>query len=275
MPVRDLLAPRLLAIHALGVIAVVVSILLGVWQYDGWRDAREAEAVDLTGLAPIPLAEALGPDDPFPAAQVGRPITAEGHWLGESTLFVEGKTHEGAEGYWVVTPLAVDEPDDPALLIVRGWTSSIGDAPPAPSGSGRLTAWLQPADGTGQNDEDPTDDVLPQVRIADALQHVDQDLYGGYGVLDHAAAGNDNAGDAELAQADLAQLPSTGRFTALRNILYALQWWVIAGFFGFIWWRWVTDELALSRRPQGQPDEVPGDGPGDGPGLDQALDRTR
>lgn len=248
MHVRDLLARRLLGIHALGVIAVAASIALGVWQYDGWKAAREAEALDLTGLAPIPLAEALGPDDPFPADQVGRPITAEGHWLGESTLYIEGKVHEDEPGYWVVTPLAVGGPDDPALLIVRGWTPTVEGAPASPSGTGEVTSWLQPPDGTGENDEDPSDDVLPQVRIADALQHVDQDLYGAYGVLDQSAAGNVNAGDADLAQADLAQLPATGRFTALRNILYALQWWVIAGFFGYIWWRWVADELALDEQ---------------------------
>ena len=45
-------------------------------------------------------------------------------------------------------------------------------------------------------DLDPTDDVLPQLRIADAIQHVDQDLYGGYAVVaDRGAPGAWPIGD--------------------------------------------------------------------------------
>ena len=43
-----------------------------------------------------------------------------------------------------------------------------------------MTGWLQPGEGSGLTDPDPTDDVLPEMRIADAIQHVDQDLYSGY-----------------------------------------------------------------------------------------------
>ena len=57
-----------------------------------------------------------------------------------------------------------------------------GDAPAPPEGSADLVGWLQPPEGTGAADDDPGDDVLPQLRIADLVQHVDQDLYGGYAV---------------------------------------------------------------------------------------------
>ena len=32
-----------------------------------------------------------------------------------------------------------------------------------------------------------------------------------------------------------------GTFTALRNLLYAIEWWVFAGFAAFLWWRYVRD----------------------------------
>ena len=70
------------------------------------------------------------------------------------------------------------------------------------------------------------------MRTADLLQHVDQDLYGAYGVAQVPEAG--------LQAATLEQLPEVGRFTALRNLLYAIEWWFFGAFAAFIWWRHVT-----------------------------------
>ena len=41
-----------------------------------------------------------------------------------------------------------------------------------------------------------------------------------------------------------------GRFTALRNLLYAVEWWVFGAFAAFIWWRWVRDQQAAGPRGQ-------------------------
>ena len=108
-----------------------------------------------------------------------------------------------------------------------------------PTGSGSITGWLQPPEGNGSFDDDPDDDVVPQLRIADAIQRVDNDLYSAYVV--------DTAPRDGLRQATLDSLPEVGRFTALRNLLYALEWWVFGGFAAFIWWRWVHDERAINR----------------------------
>ena len=70
-----------------------------------------------------------------------------------------------------------------AAGVAAGWSPTVEAAPPAPTGTGTVTAWLQPTDGTGETDTDRTDDVIPQVRTADLIQHVDQDLYGAYAVL--------------------------------------------------------------------------------------------
>ena len=98
-----------------------------------------------------------------------------GSWLGEGSFLVSGRTQDGRDGYWAVTPLALDESGgDTAVLVVRGWTPE-ADAPP-PAGPASLTGWLQPPEGTGAVDDDPDDDVVPQLRIADAVQRVDADL---------------------------------------------------------------------------------------------------
>ncbi len=237
--VRSAFAPRMWGGHLLALAAVAVAVGLGVWQLNGWQAKREAEEIDLTRLDPVPLTDTMGPDDPFPADAVGRPVTLAGEWVPDGTVYVEGKEHDGGDGYWVVTPVAVGAASDPALLVVRGWSAT--PEAPLPTGTASLTAWLQPPDGTGQTDRDPSDDVLPQVRIADAIQHVDQDLYGAYGVLDQAAD-NTNAGADGLEPADLEQLPKSGNFTALRNFLYAIEWWFFGTFAVFVWWRWVRDE---------------------------------
>jgi cytochrome oxidase assembly protein ShyY1 len=157
----------------------------------------------------------------------------------------------------VVTPLAVDLPGEPAIPVVRGWTPSpesapAPPAPPVPEGAVELVGWLQPPEGTGEADPYPSDDVLPQLRIADLVQHVDQDLYGAYAVVADQVAPGDwpvgedavNPGTDGLEQASLEQLPDAGRFTALRNLLYAVEWWVFGFFAAFIWWRYVQDARA-------------------------------
>lgn len=251
--VHRVLAPRFWGLHLVVAVLVAIAVWLGMWQLDAWRAHRAAEAVDPAVAEPVPLPELLGPDDPFPGDAVGRPVVLEGTWVPDGTVFVSGRESAGADGYWAVTPLQVGPADvgsgDAALLVVRGWTPDPATAPPAPTGAAEMVAWLQPAEGTGATDADPTDDVLPQVRIADAIQHVDQDLYGGYAVVaDRAPAGDwpvgaeaTNDGTAGLDPATLDQLPETDRFTGLRNLFYAFQWWLFGGFVVFVWWRHLLD----------------------------------
>lgn len=254
---RPLLAPRLIGAHLLVVAAVGTAGLLGYWQYDAWQERRAAEQVDRTLLEPVPLTEVMGPDDTFPGDQVGRPVRVAGSWLPDATVYVADREHAGADGYWVVTPLTQGDAAAPALPVVRGWVADVDEAPAPPTGTAELVAWLQPTEGTGRTDPDPTDDVLLQIRIGDLVQHVDQDLYGAYGIVDPAATAT-NPGTDGLEPADLEQLPEVDRFTGIRNLLYALEWWVFGGFALLIWWRYVRDVTADSTsRPAPDDDPVP------------------
>jgi len=254
-----LLAPRAWPFHALALLLVAAAGWLGLWQYDAWQAHRAAEARDLTRSEPVALAEVFGPDDPFPADRVGQPVILSGTWLPAQTVYVTGRERAGVPGAWVVTPLVVG-PGDSALLVVRGWVPAT-DLPPAagipdpPRGPAEFVGLLQPGEGTGAVDDDPDDDLLPQVRIADMLQRLDRDLYGGYAVVAEEVApgawphGADalNDGTAGLAAASVDQLPPVGRFTALRNLLYAVEWWVFGLFAAFLWWRWTRDEVEAER----------------------------
>jgi surfeit locus 1 family protein len=241
------LSPRLWGGHLLVVVLATAAALLGVWQLDAWHQRRADAARDLTRSDPVALASVMGPDDPFPGRSVGQPVRLQGDWVPAGTVFVSGREHDGQDGYWMVTPLAIGGPTAPALPVVLGWVADAHHAPSPPTGSAELVGRLQPPEGTGAVDDDPTDDVLPQLRIADVVQHVDQDLYGAYAISEQGVDG--------LPAADLAQLPDAGTFTAVRNLLYAFEWWVFAAFAVLIWWRWLQEQLARpAEEEQGEPE---------------------
>lgn len=264
-PARLLLRPALVAAHVVALVCVGAAGWLGFWQLGSWQAQREADRVDVTALTPEPLADVMGPDDPFPGDAVGQPVVVDGTWVPGSSFLVSGREHDGRDGWWVVTALGVPDQDSPALFVVRGWTDQ-EQLPAEPTGRASTVAWLQPGEGTGAVDDDPTDDTLPQLRIGDAIQRVDQDVYSGYAVVADRAVPGDwpvgetavNPGTTGLEPADLAQLPETGTFTAVRNLLYALEWWVFAAFAAFVWWRFVRDELR-GGTDDGDEDGDPGD----------------
>ncbi len=237
---KRLLHPRYWGYHLVVAVALVAAGLLGLWQFHGWQERRDAEARDLTQVAPIPLADAIGPDDPFPGQYVGQPVEVHGAYVG-NTFWVSGRQHEGVDGYWVVDPVRVN---GSVLPVVRGWeaTPSWGQRGPEPRGFVDLVGWLQPSESAGAPDDDPNDNLLPQLRVADLAQHFDEDLYGAYVVARDPVAG--------VVQADIAQLPDAGRFTALRNLLYAVEWWFFGAFALFIWWRWARETVELETSGQ-------------------------
>ncbi|WP_170219360.1 SURF1 family protein [Nocardioides litoris] len=229
---RTRLTSRLLAAHVLALVLVTAAALLGWWQLQVWRAERQAAAVDLTQADPVPLTDLMGPDDGFPGESVGQPVTLSGTWLDQGTVLVEGRPRAGERGLWVVTPLEV-EPGS-AVPVVTGWVPDRADAPAPPQGRAEVAGWLQPPDGqTGAVDDDPTDDVLPQLRIADLVQRVDDDLYSAYVISRDGIDG--------LPAAELAELPGVTTFTGAQNFLYAVEWWVFGGFAGLVWWRFVQE----------------------------------
>ncbi|KAB2813118.1 SURF1 family protein [Pimelobacter simplex] len=236
---------RMWGAHLLGLLCVSIAVGMGVWQYDAWQTRRAAERVDLTKSDPVPITKVIGPDDPFPTAGLGRPVDVRGTFLpGGTVLVADRPSDDGRSGAWLVTPLTVGDAAAPAVPVVRGWVPDGTDPaslPAPPAGEVAVLGWLQPPESSGPVDDDPNDDVLPVLRIADLVQRVDQDLYGAYVIAEEplpsdAAAGVDHA--------TLDQLPQASRFTALRNILYAIEWWVFAAFAAFIWFRYVRDATA-------------------------------
>ncbi|HEV2797481.1 MAG TPA: SURF1 family cytochrome oxidase biogenesis protein, partial [Nocardioides sp.] len=129
--------------------------------------------------------------------------------------------------------------------VVRGWAEEPDPALLAATGDADVIGWLQAPEGSMVTDDDPGDDVFPEVRVADAVQRVDVDLYSAYAISQQPADG--------LEQAELEALPDPSRSTGVRNLLYAIEWWVFGAFAAFIWWRWRQDATAPEVAPVEQP----------------------
>lgn len=226
--VFTVLRPRFWGGHLLMLLAVAAAFGLSWWQFSAWQAQRTADAVDLTGLRPVALTGVMGPDDPMMTDNVGRPVTFTGRWM-TPTMYVADRDLDGRHGYWVVTPVAVGES---AMPVVRGFSTS-RDAAPI-SGPATVTGWLQPGEPDAP-DADPTDLVLPTMRIASMTQHVDRDLYSAFVVSKTPTTG--------LSAVHPDAIPDASNFSGLRNLLYAIQWIFFAAFAVFIWQRWVRDQL--------------------------------
>lgn len=253
---HPVLRPRVWPLHLIGVVAVAVALSLGLWQYGAWQAHRERAAAQVVEQDPVPLADLLVPGDGFPGADVGAPAEVTGTWRDDLTFLVDDRRVDGEVGSWVVTPVATDEGDGALLPVVRGWTAD-PDTVPAASGTVTGVGWLQPGEGTGAVDEDPTDRVLPQLRLADVVRLVDADIYPGYLVLDidgETGAAADNAAADGLRAVTPDQVPEVAPNTSLRNLLYAIEWWVFAAFAAFVWWRFARDEVERARTADDLPE---------------------
>jgi surfeit locus 1 family protein len=231
-----LLRPRFWPGHLAMIVCVAIATGLGLWQYDAWQTRRDDAARDISDEKPVALDTVMTGDSPFPGRDLGRPVSFTGSWIGEN-IYVADRELDGKAGYWVVTAAKVDGSDS-AMPVVRGWSAE--PEQPAATGATTITGWLQATEGSGPFDEDPHDNVIPTMRIASLVEKVDADLFSGYVVARDI--------DPETAAADLEPVtpdavPSVGPFTALRNFLYAVEWWIFGGFAFFVWVRWCRDCL--------------------------------
>jgi surfeit locus 1 family protein len=112
---------RALLVLLATVLGVAVAARLGWWQLD-----RAAQKVALqtaqqarSGLPPLE-ASSLARSAEEAAAQHHRPVRLQGHWLPERTVYLDNRQMNGRPGFFVVTPLRLQEGND-AVLVQRGW----------------------------------------------------------------------------------------------------------------------------------------------------------
>ena len=239
-----LLRPKFWPGHIAMLVCVAIAVGLGLWQLGAWHQHRADAARDLAGQPPVALGRLMTGDSPFPSREVGRPVQFSGRWVG-GNVYVADRHLRGTRGYWVVTAALVDGTHS-AMPVVRGW-SRTADLP-TPVGDTEVVGWLQPTeDGSGDVDANPHDDVIPTLQVATLVEHVDADLYSGYVtgkvISGEQAAGGTPAGGRALEAVRPPSAPGVSAFTGLRNLFYAVEWWVFGLFALFIWVRWCRDSL--------------------------------
>ena len=243
-PWRRLLDGRVVGSTALLVVFVAVCVGLGSWQLDGWRAQRAAAEQDLSTRTPVPLLDVIGADDPFPGDAVSRPVTVSGAWIPDSGFLVGPRERRGRDGWWAMGIARLDGAAT-SVPVVIGWVAR--PETPAVSGPVETVGLLQPGEGSFAPDEDPTDRIFPEVRLASLTQLVPEDLVSAFVVARTVSPAPD------LGQRSAAvtpeEVPAVGVSTALRNLLYALQWWILALGALIVWGRFVRDEL---RTPRGR-----------------------
>ena len=119
-----LLSPRLVALHLVVLVVVRGLARLGVWQLDRHAEAVERVAAQEERLAadPVPVDELLAgsgdtSDDTLAMLEY-RSVTATGTWRPADEVLQRGRSHRGAAGYDVLTPL--DLGDGTTVLVRRG-----------------------------------------------------------------------------------------------------------------------------------------------------------
>lgn len=234
------LRPGLVGLHVFAIVAVAFCVLMGLWQLGVYDSRQERERADEQSVPRVALAGLWGPDQPFESRLNQRPVTAKGTFAPASQqVWVTGKEQAGRTGAWLLAPLLVDG-DDQALLVVRGWAPSVTDFPPVPTGVVSIDAVLQPGEASGAA-YDPDRREIGSVRIPALTNELPYDLYSGFAVSTSASVSGG---------LDLVPPPEPGDVSwtvGLRNLAYAVQWWVFGAFALFMWWRMSTESVAASR----------------------------
>jgi cytochrome oxidase assembly protein ShyY1 len=226
--IARLTTARALGLLAVALVAMAAMIAMGRWQFGVYDDHQRADALAVMRRPAVPLDAVLGRDSAFPSTAVGRPVVVWGRYDSADQLYVRDLPGS-KDTYSVVTPLVTRSGS--AVLVVRGSTAR----PQAPAARGqlRVVGILEPSQSqaSGIDGHRVTDGIW----VPGLVGSVRPDLYSGYVVL----TGSDPP---EALTAVDPPLPDPSRWAGLRNLLYAVQWWLFAAFVGFMWWRISTDD---------------------------------
>ncbi|WP_180903204.1 SURF1 family protein [Nonomuraea indica] len=254
---RTLLSPRMLGLHLLTIGVVIAFILLGRWQLGVFQDSgrpqatADPEPVAVTAVAPVG-AQLAG-------ETVGRRVTAEGVYDAQRQLLVADRVPDVDEpggnvargkGYWVLTPLRLD--DGTLMPVVRGWVAEAGDpATVVPEGRVTLSGRLRPQQGTDSVQRRAGG--LPEGQVQTVSTGELLNLWNGEQVRAGYVVAQPPSGG--LTQVKVSP-PIVGGTLTWRNLAYAANWWIFAGFAVFMWFHFVRDGVREDRGRGKSPEMV-------------------
>lgn len=184
--------PKWIVWHIIAALAVVAMVSAGFWQLRRLDQRRTENAIVLarSEQPPQPVQTLLPPNatDADVAPFVFRIVTATGEYQVDDEVIVRNRTNGGAPGYWVLTPIRLE--DGRAFVVNRGWIPLLdGDDPDhaafaPPAGIVTVTGRLhqtQFREGIGIADPaEGTLDVLSRVDVPRLGQQLGYPLLPGY-----------------------------------------------------------------------------------------------
>ena len=252
--IRTALQPRWLGALLLAVVFAAVCGALGAWQLDEARAQARAEAIQRAAALPVaPLTEVVAPQSAFPRDGSTRRITATGTYAPERQILVTDRRLEGVTGYWVVTPLVVED-TGASLPVLRGFVTDPTEVPDPPSGVVAVAGGLAPSESP-RSEADLPEGVLRSVDMGLLVNRWDTEVYNAF-----VFATQEQVDGEPVPLAGLTRVPPpTGASSELnlKNAMYAVQWWVFAAFGFFLWWRAVRQAHREAREPATHPTTDP------------------
>lgn len=243
---RTALKPRWLALLAVVLVAAAGMARLGQWQWDRAHDNAKDKVAARLEQPPVVLESVLKARQTFTGAVADKPVLATGRLAADGQLLVPERRQAGRTGYWVLTPLVLD--DGSAIGVVRGWTASPDDrdALAVPDGEVTVEGHLRPAEppaerAPGQGSGLPAGQV-DRIDLTQLIRLWPQPLYTGYVVQTGYRAADGAAAPAVPATLEPVPVTSVEGGIDLRNLSYAAQWFLFAAFGIFMWWRLVRDD---------------------------------
>jgi cytochrome oxidase assembly protein ShyY1 len=180
--------PRWLALGFVVVLVVPSFFALSRWQLSRLDQRRHynANVTENAQQAPVPVDAVMAPGAPVSSVgdhQTWRQVSATGHYDASRQVLVRKRPLQGANGFWVATPLVTES--GAVLVVNRGWLAASGgagdvqQAPAPPTGTVTVVGRVQPSQEAPS--QQPSD--LPTGQVTDldvALVAGASKVYPGY-----------------------------------------------------------------------------------------------
>lgn len=232
-----LLTPKWIGLTLLVVLLSVAFAFASSWQYQRAMDQVNAQRV--ANARPAPIAELVPAEGKVPNAALGRTATVAGRYTAH--VWVPNRASgEGRPGVWLVSGL--DDGSGALTAVLRGWLPE----PVLPADPGPVAV-----SGTVSSEENFYPEAAPTrpgelATITDAglSSALGAPVRPGYLVLAEQRPAL-AAADPQPVQPVFGAADSVG--FPWQNAGYAMQWAVFIAFVGFMYWRFLRDDLRAAQ----------------------------
>ncbi len=233
---RLALRPQWLALLAL-LMAILISFgQLGLWQLSRAQDRDTQDMLRAAAQRETePLGQVLAPSQPFPEDGSNYPVEVSGQYDPDLQFVVPDRVLEGTQGWWVVTGLRTA--DGALLPVLRGWVDDPAAAGIPDTGTRTVAGTLAPGESAAVDQADLPPGQMGSINLATlANTWPPDDLYNAF-IFATDELPPVQAGD--VVPVPPPSLSSQG--IEWRNLGYALQWWVFAGFAAYMYYRFLRE----------------------------------